>query len=338
MIRSFFVLFSLSIFLFSLYQLSDYWEYEESPQQIEQLFKNQVSQAQIEEVLYTSLQMGKLDDAKRTLALAQRFSYNLDVNTWQQRIDEQDTWGHRIGKSVQGFTEGFVSGKGQDGYAIAGAMTSDFTVVGDVRDLREQYLLHEDGKPVNELIVTLSGIGIGLTAMTIGTAGVSAPAKAGTSLIKFSSKSGRLNKSFSQELLQKTHKAFDWQAFQRLAKSDHSFHGIKQAAQQTYNPRAAKQLSQIANNANNIRRSTSTADAVYLLKYVENSQDLRRMEKMTSHYGTHTKGIVMFLGKSALRGMKVLKKTVAFILSLIGSIVSGFMSLLSIIPMGKKSS
>ncbi len=41
-------------------------------------------------------------------------------------------------------------------------MTSDFTVVGDARDLWEQYQLYAKGEPVNELIVTLAGVGVGL--------------------------------------------------------------------------------------------------------------------------------------------------------------------------------
>lgn len=337
MLRSLFVLFSLSGFLFSLYLLSDYWEYEDSPQQIAKLFKKQVTKQQIEQDLEANLQQGELDEARRTLALAEFFSYDIDTAAWQQRIDERDTLHHRVGKGVEGFTKGFVSGKGSDGYAIAGAMTSDFTVVGDVRDLSEQYQRYEEGKPVNQLIVTLSGIGIGLTAMTIGTVGASLPPKAGTSVLKFSNKTGRMSKEFSQELLQKSQKAFDWQSFSRLAKTDSSLKGIKQAAKQTYNPQAAKQLSKMATQANNIRRSTSTADTVYLMKFIDNSNDLRRMEKVASHYGTYTKGIMKFLGKSALRGMKVLKKTMAFILSLISSIVSGVMSLLSLMPRSKKN-
>lgn len=332
MLRWIFLVLSLSGFATSIFMVAEHWAYEESPRQLETLFKQTVSLEKIEEGLRQHINAGELDEAQRLLTIAQRFGYSIDGAYWQQQINEKDTWQHRVEKSVGGFAQGFMLGKGSDGYALAGAMTSDFTVVGDVRDLHEQYERHEEGKPVNELILTLSGVGIGLTALTIGTAGTALPAKAGNSLFKFAGKTGQLSKSFSQLLLSKARQAFDWQRFTRLAKSDSSLAGIQKAARQVYNPRAAKELGVLAERTNNIRRATSTADTVKLLKYVDNANDLRRLEKVTKHYGAYTKGILKFVGKAGLRGMKVLKKTLALIMSFIGMIISGLFSVISMFP------
>ncbi|MGV6808332.1 MAG: hypothetical protein ACWA5U_00490 [bacterium] len=332
MLRWIFLGLSLSGFATSLFMVAEHWTYEESPKQLETLFKQTVSLEKIEQGLDQHISAGELDEARRLLTIAQRFGYSINSAYWQHQIDEQDTWQHRVGKGFEGFTQGFMSGKGSDGYALAGAMTSDFTVVGDVRDLHEQYERQEAGKPVNELIVTLSGVGIGLTALTIGTAGTALPAKAGNSMLKFAGKSGRLSKEFSDLLTQKAKQAFDWQAFTRLAKSDSSLAGIQRAAKQVYNPKATKELAVLAERTNNIRRVSSTADTVKLLKYVDNANDLRRLEKVTKHYGTYTKGILKFVGKAGLRSIKVLKKTFALIMSFIGMIISGLFSVISLFP------
>lgn len=332
MFRIIFLVFSLMTFFSSLFLLAEHWEYEEVPGDIEAKFKQQVSLEEINTIIRRDVKAGNLDDARMVLELAKRFDYEIDEPYWRQKIAEKDTWQHRVGKGVEGFASGFASGKGDDAYALAGAMTSDFTVVGDVRDLHEQYENHETGKPVNELIVTLSGVGIGLTAVTVGSAGSSLPAKAGASILKFAGKTGRLTKSFSRELVQKTQKSFDWQTFAAMAKADTSLKGIKNAARTVYNPRAMRELTVMAEQANSIRKATSTVDTVHLLKYVENGDDLRRMERIANDYGRYTKSIMRFLGKSALRGAKVLKKTLGFIMSIISLVLSGFLSVLFMVP------
>jgi hypothetical protein len=142
-----------------------------------------------------------------------------------------------------------------------------------------------------------------------------------------------------QELLQKGQRAFDWKKFIRLSKAENNVFGIKRAATQTFNPQAMKSLSQLGDQANNIRKATSsTADTVHLLKYVDNSQDLARIEKLALKHGIHSRGIMAVLGKTALRGVKVLKKSLELLLSLLALIVSGLLNLYLLFPSRKKKS
>ena len=329
---------SLMASAYSLWRITDYWEYEEKPLDIQQSFTQAFSTTAMRAQIETQIKNKQIDAAKRNLQLAQYFNYALDYSHYQQQIDAIDTLYYRSSKNITDFIGGFASGKGDSGVGIAGALIADFTVVGDVRDLHQQYQNHQAGITVNQLIVGLSGIGIGLTLATISTVGVTAPIKAGTSILKLASKTDRLSARFSQELLQKTQRAFNWNQFVRLSKQNGNVLGIKSAATQAYNPRAMKTLSSIGDQANNIRKASSTADTVHLLKYVDNSQDLRKLEKFTVKHGTHSKGIMKVLGKSALRSVKVLKKSLGLLLSLVGLLLSGFFNLYFLFPRTKKIS
>lgn len=337
MIRTFMLLLSLTSFAYSLLLLSDYWEYEEMPGNVEQMFKQKVKLEQLEAEIEKQIKEDNLDEARSTVQLAQHFSYNIDYAHYRNKIDQLDTFQHRAEKGVTDFFGGFTSGKGNSSAGVAGALTSDFTVIGDARDLHEQYQNHENGKPVNELIVALSGVGIGLTAATFGSGGMVAPVKAGASVLKLAGKTGRLTRRFSQEILQKAQKAFDWNAFVRLSKSDSSIRGVKLAASKAFNPRAMKSLTDLTDQANNIRKATSTIDTIYLFKYVESADDLRRVEKIALKQGKYTKGIMKFLGKGALRGAKILKKTFGLMMSALSLLLSGMLTLYFMFPSRQSS-
>lgn len=338
LVRIFMLIISLSAFAYSLLLLSDYWEYEEVPSNIEEKFKHTVQQKQLEAEINQLIAQDKLDEAIETVQLAQHFGYNIDYQSYRKRIDQINTLEHRTTKNVKDFVDGFISGKGDTTAGFAGAIGSDFTVVGDLRDLNKEYTKYQNGEEINQLIVALSGIGVGLTAATIGSGGMTAPVKAGASIIKLASKTGRLSRRFTQDLIHMSQRAFNWNTFTRLSKSDTSIRGIKLAASQAFNPRAMKSLSELAEQANSIRKLTSTTDTIHLLKYVENADDLRRIEKIATKQGKYTKGIMKFLGKSALRGTKILKRSIELFISLAGLVLSGIFVVYFMFPSTKKKS
>jgi hypothetical protein len=60
---------------------------------------------------------------------------------------------------------GALTGKATDGWALAGAATADFFVVGDLRDLMVQSWRAAHGQEVDELLTLLSAIGIGTVVL-----------------------------------------------------------------------------------------------------------------------------------------------------------------------------
>ncbi|CAA6805920.1 MAG: Unknown protein [uncultured Thiotrichaceae bacterium] len=336
MIRTVLLAFFLLSFAFSVKNMLDYWQYDESIPEVSDLLVESVSPDRMNHLIGDAINQDRLEDAQQYLEIAKLYGYQLDYAYYEKHLEALDTSLRKIKRDTKSFFDGFMSGKGDDTAGISGAVTSDFTVVGDVRDLHRQYQVHAKGEEVNQLIVALSGVGIGLTIMTIGSAGSTASVKAGTSLFKVAVKTGRLTKSFSKELLQKASKVFDWPMFQKSIKNTSSLTDVRRAVRQSYHPSAMSSLAKTASQMSNIRKQTSLADTLNMMKHVDNGKDLARLNKFTLKHKKHSAHLLALLGKGAIRTVKVLRKTTVFLLSVFGSLISGLISLVLLFSSGRK--
>jgi hypothetical protein len=325
----FLVLMSGVILAGSLYAVLKHWQYDFIDPNIVQMMKQDVTDAQVKQLIEQAIKDNNPEDARMYLSIAQTFGYAIKPDDYAAQLAALDSPYNQAKRTLNDFTTGFIDGKGESGVGVAGAITSDFTVVGDARDLWEQYQLYAQGKPVNELVVALAGVGVGLTAATIVSAGSASPVKGGVSTAKLASRAGHITPSFQKVLMKQAGNVFDYKSFLVVANAEKSMDGISKAAIKAYNPAALKSLQTTADSLNTIRKSSSTADAVHMLKYVDNADDLVQLEKITVKYGSQTKGIVKVLGKGALRSVKVLRRTTELMISLIASLISGFASLIS---------
>lgn len=328
MIRKFLLFISFSTLVLSLFSVQKHWNYQETFIDIGKQFKLDVSNENITKEIENSILNSEFDDAVMYLEIAKSNNYAIDYLKYYSMIRKKNTDFNNFKTQVQNFAEGFINGKSENLTGIAGSITADFTIVGDARDLHKEYTNYEQGKPVNELIVALSGAGIGLTALTVGSLGSAAPAKAGTSVIKLAAKTQKISLRFQKHLIKLGRNIFDWRAFTKAVNKGKGFSNLRRAAKLAYHPEAVKPLKNIANSVNSIRKSSSVADTVRMLKYVETTDDLRRLEKVSLKYGTRAKGYFKLLGKTALGTARVLRKTSGLLLSFFSSLISGLFTLL----------
>ncbi|MCK5917287.1 MAG: hypothetical protein KAG34_02625 [Cocleimonas sp.] len=322
----------------SLKQLAGHWEYEEAPADTHQLMTSHISAQVLHKNITTAINNGHFDDARMYISIGKQHGYGLYYEQYQQQLREQDTNGRRIKDNVGNFVGGFVSGKGSSGAGVAGAIAADFTVVGDVRDLHTEYTHYQKKEPVDELVATLSGVGIGLTALAIGTAGSAAPAKAGVSLVKMAKKTRQLTPPFQKQLLRMAGNVFDWNGFLKATQKGKGMKSVVRSAKKAYHPKAVRPLEKMAGQVSKIHKSSSVADTLHMMKYVESTKDLRHLAKVTAKHGKNTKGYLALLGKGVLRGGKIIKKTVGFFIGLLSTLVSFLFSVLFLFPTKKKKS
>ena len=74
-------------------------------------------------------------------------------------------------RSASAGTHGFVTGEGEGTAGAVGAVISDLTVVGDVRDATAQAGHYLNDEPVDETVLALSTAGIGLSGAVLATGG-----------------------------------------------------------------------------------------------------------------------------------------------------------------------
>ncbi|MCK5726329.1 MAG: hypothetical protein KAH22_05855 [Thiotrichaceae bacterium] len=336
LIRSLLSGLSLTALFFSITQLADYWDYEDAPADIHQLMTAKIDAKDLERALNKSLSEERIDDASMYLHIAKKHQYSLNYVAYQKAIDQQSTSFARVKRNSKQFTQGFIQGKSTTSAGIAGAITADLTVIGDVRDLNEQYQRQQKNQPVDELIVSLAGAGIGLTVLTYSSAGTTSMVKAGTSIIKLAAKTKHLTRSFSREILQQSKRVFNWKLFKQSLHRGSSINDVQYAAKKAFSPKALKPLQQSAEQLYTIKKSTNIADTLHLLRYVENGGDLRRLQKFTSKQGKLSKGYLRLLGKGILRGARVIRKTVGFLFSVLSTLMSFFLSVIFMFSYKKK--
>ncbi len=331
------LLVSLLLLAGGIKSLLSYWQYDEIAPDIAQMMLHQVSADDVRKSVNEAIAADNPGDARMYLSLAKTFGYAIDPAEFEAQLQQLESPLNTARRTVNDFTHGFIAGNAESGAGVAGAITSDFTVVGDVRDLWEQYQLYSKGQPVNELVVTLAGVGVGLTAATVVSAGGTTPVKGGVSTTKMAARAGHLTPNFQKVLLKEGANVFDAKAFLTAARAERSMDGIGKAAVKAYNPQALTALEKTAEQVNNIRKASSTSDALHVLKFVDTGEDLARVEKLTLKYGAETKGILKFLGKSAIASVRVLRKTVELLISGLVSVISFISSLLSLTAFRSKA-
>jgi hypothetical protein len=115
--------------------------------------------------------------------------------------------------------DGFLYGDAKNEAGLAGAVASDLTGIGDVRDLYKQAENYFTGAEVDPFLVGLSAIGLGVTAATIASAGSTIPARSGLSTVKAAKRAGKLSRPLAKELGVIAANALDKGAIKGLARS-----------------------------------------------------------------------------------------------------------------------
>jgi hypothetical protein len=97
-----------------------------------------------------------------------------------------------FGSTAWRFTRGFFVGNPDDMASLAGTAAGDLLVIGDVRDAAREGWHMVRGEEPNRLVLGLSLGGIAVTAGTFASFGLTAPARAGLSVVKAAGKSERI--------------------------------------------------------------------------------------------------------------------------------------------------
>jgi AraC-like DNA-binding protein len=270
----------------------------------------------------------KYDDAKIYLDLANEFNITLLPKT-KELVKNEFTTTKKLLRGTKEFFNGFISGKANNGTQIAGAITSDFTIYGDLRDVTIEGKKYINDKPYDKLILGLSMAGLALSASTFVTLGSSASIKVGTSALKVAKREKMLTKGFSKTLNDTLNKSIDYKALKSIKLG--SIKELKQSSKIVKNSVKLQHLKPILKDLETIKSSTSLTDTIHLLKYVDNSKDLTKIAKVSKKYKKATRGIFKLFGKNIFRLTKVgIKWSKTLIISLAGLILASIAFLITL--------
>jgi len=255
--------------------------------------------------ILTALEEGNQDDAEMYAEIAAYMGRDLAPPT-QEALTASQTTTAVVLRNTGNFFEGFITGEGSDNAAFAGAVTSDLTVIGDIRDIGTEGSKLVAGEEYSEIILGLSVVGLAVTAGTVASGGTALPARVGVSLLKVAKKAGTLTRSFTRELGQLVSRAVDFPALRRtLSDVSLSNPNATRRAIGTYTDSVkSAELVPVLARMDDMRTAVGPAESVRLMKHVRNTRDLENVAEMSTTLGVKTRGIIALTGKTSLRGFK----------------------------------
>ncbi len=229
-----------------------------------------------------------------------------------------------IGRTGAQLAGGFFTGEANSIAGLTGAVASDLTVIGDVRDISREAPDMIAGEPYNELILGLSVVGVGVTGATIATGGGGLPGRVGVSLLKVAAKTGSLTADFSRILGRLLSDAVNFPALRQTLNSVSLTDSAATREAVTAYARGVRtsELAPVIARMDDIRDSAGAAESVRLMRYVHSTDDLDDIAQMSSTLGRKTRGVIALTGKTTLRAFKTTLNILEFILRNIISFLS----------------
>lgn len=281
----------------------------------------------------TALDSGSYDDAVMYADIATFADMPIEAGT-AARLQSEKGLTRSVARNTGSFFEGFVTGEGGDTASFVGAITSDLTVVGDVRDIGQEGTKLVKGEDYSKFILGLSVVGLAATTATIATGGGALPARIGVSLLKVAKKAGTLTVGFTRHLTRLLNEAVNFEKLSGTLKTVNlaDTAATRRAVSEYANGVSLAKITPALDEIAALEKSVGPAESVRLLKYVNNGDDLARVTKMSGKFGAKTRGIIEITGKTSLRAFKTVANLILWALGwgwwIIATIGAGFLGTL----------
>lgn len=292
------------------------------------------SDTRIRGAIESSLANGKLDDAK-DYARAAKLADREVPDDLAERISEEDSVIGRAIRSASSCGKGFAVGEYDDIAGLACSVGSDFTLIGDIRDASVELAKIARGEEPSTIILGLAVVGIGLEAATIASAGTTAGAKVGTSVLKASVKSASVSGKLLGQIKDTLSRSIDLpspEEARTLIKSDAEL--LRQKLASAISTDAIKPLINAARDLSIIRKEASLRDALTVIRHAENFDEIKGGRRIAQQFGTDTSAVVKGLGPRALR---LAAKSLYITWQIVAMIASILVSALSLLALTRKA-
>lgn len=231
------------------------------------------------------------------------------------------------------YLAGFLTGEGETLAGLGGAITSDLTVYGDIRDIVVEGGKMIAGEEYSELILGLSAVGLAATVGTVATGGGGIVVKAGLSFVKYAKRTGHLTAAFAARLLHLADEAVDMPALKRALREINLADPVGSWAALTKYARTVKgaRIFDLLGKMEDIRAAVGTTEALRILKRVETVEEIDDLHGLAKVAGKRTRGVMELTGKSSLRAIKYTANVLQILVEYVWALVLWIAGLLAAI-------
>jgi hypothetical protein len=200
------------------------------------------------------------------------------------------------------FATGLVTGAADDAASLAGTVTGDLFVFGDVRDVVREGKHLAMGEDTDRVVLGLAAAGLAVTAATYVTVGGAGPVRAGLTLVKDARKVGRLGEGLAAWAGRSAREVVDTPALQNAVASGSVLHPAETvgAIRAAFRAEKAGALVRLAKDVGRVTEKAGTRGALDTLKLAEDPKDVARAARLAEAEGGKTRAILKILGRGAL--------------------------------------
>jgi hypothetical protein len=205
-------------------------------------------------------------------------------------------------QAMESFAQGLVTGEPKDAVGLAGTVTGDLFVFGDIRDAIREGSRWASGAKVDELVLGLACVGIAITAATYASSGIAAPARVGVSLAKMARKSGKLSADLTEVIGRNLRQVVDWPKLRTaIAGVSISEPAVAvRAAREAVKLERAGGLLQLVRDTGRVQAKAGTQAALDGLKVAETPREMSRLARLAEAFGGKTRAILKIAGRGAI--------------------------------------
>ena len=264
--------------------------------------------------LQTALERGDFSLARQLIELAD--SYEVSISD-KHRADANPGLGRQLNQAISDSAAGALTGDFDTTASLAGAIASDLTGIGDVRDVVLEGRAAIQGHEYDALVLGLASAGLLLSGGALLSAGAASPADTGVSVIKNAYKTGQISQPLLKHIRRSTDGLVDVSLLRKQFSEIESLRPYKAKAIIESSIDFGK-LSTLTDMSKNVGRVSSNADistAVQALRYAENGEDLARATKLSSQFGKQSRAVFSLLGRGALVATGLFLSVSAWILT-----------------------
>jgi len=286
-----------------------------------------------------ALERGDISEARSFADLAQSLGRPLPDGTMQKLLNEEGPTRSAI-RGTGEFLSGFVTGSGEGLAGLTGAVISDFTVIGDLRDISREGSRMMMGEPYSRFLLGLSAVGIAATAATIASGGGGAPVRLGVSVLKAAWHGGTMTAGLAVGLGRMLTRAVNFTALGDIARGLDitSSRSLREAAIDVGKNVRPQVFAGVASDVAAVERTVGAADTVRLLRYVNSTEELAELPAFTTKFGARSRAVASFMGRATLRAFKTTVRVFDFLLDRLLGVLAWFGSLVffMLLGLGKK--
>ncbi|MEO6013079.1 MAG: hypothetical protein ABIQ30_05790 [Devosia sp.] len=196
-----------------------------------------------------------------------------------------------------------VNGDFDSEAGFACVVATDLTSVGDVRDLVAQGGNYLTGQPVNYFTLGLAGVGLSLTAATIGTGGGMLPLRAGASFLKAMNKMGKLPPRLVNEIGTMLARSINRGALDEamVVAREFRFGDLGRPLGRLFNPRSIARVTDLATDFGRIGRVGGVRAMKLSAEAADSTHDVKVLAKTAEKYEGRFPAVMKMLGKGVVR-------------------------------------